>query len=439
MNSETFAKYLKTPAYLYRVSYQELKSLVVQYPYCQNLRFLLLKKSQADGHEEYERNLQMAATYSAQRSLLYEQLYNDEVAEIDRTSNADEEAILDLKDLNVKEEVREKEILYAQNEEETPREKSDLSLMTEAPRKDLPSLDLSKIAEEETEIGDPATDEIPADSESGIDDIFAEIEAENPGAEEETLDLTAHQISETVDLPEPEAEENPEPAPPLDEVKTEADDLPPEALPESATDSDIEELFREEPAPESPLPAESQLLSKKENTEEVPTVQQTIAENEAKTDAETPEDATPSVHDLSEVTKENDEEDEYETETVSPHSSFGAWLKQFNSPQISVEIEDLESNNRNEKVNYKYELIDGEWKQIKIKKKKKKKKKSEAELIAAESVKLSEEIATETLAQLLEKQGYYAKAIKMYERLSLEIPEKSNFFAAKIKTLQFKL
>ena len=127
-----------------------------------------------------------------------------------------------------------------------------------------------------------------------------------------------------------------------------------------------------------------------------------------------------------------------ETELISPQSSFSNWLKQFNSPQISVEIEDLDEKNEKKKVNYKYELVKGEWKQIKTKVKKKKKK-SKAELIAAESVKLSKDVATETLAQLLEKQEHYAKAIKMYERLRLENPEKSDYFAARIETLQLKL
>lgn len=45
-------------------------------------------------------------------------------------------------------------------------------------------------------------------------------------------------------------------------------------------------------------------------------------------------------------------------------------------------------------------------------------------------------IITETLAQLLANQGQIEKAISMYERLSLIFPDKSAFFAAKIKQLK---
>lgn len=48
-------------------------------------------------------------------------------------------------------------------------------------------------------------------------------------------------------------------------------------------------------------------------------------------------------------------------------------------------------------------------------------------------------VATETLGKLLAKQGQYAKAIKVYEQLSLVNPEKSSSFAATIQELKQKL
>jgi hypothetical protein len=46
------------------------------------------------------------------------------------------------------------------------------------------------------------------------------------------------------------------------------------------------------------------------------------------------------------------------------------------------------------------------------------------------------DVLSETLLELYVKQGHYAKAIGGYEKLSLQNPEKSAYFAARIKELQ---
>jgi hypothetical protein len=48
----------------------------------------------------------------------------------------------------------------------------------------------------------------------------------------------------------------------------------------------------------------------------------------------------------------------------------------------------------------------------------------------------NEEVVSETLADLLAKQGQSIKAIKMYEALILKIPEKNRYFARKIEALR---
>ena len=55
---------------------------------------------------------------------------------------------------------------------------------------------------------------------------------------------------------------------------------------------------------------------------------------------------------------------------------------------------------------------------------------------AEERMEMEEDIASETLAQILVIQGHYGKAVQMLERLKLVYPEKSSFFVAEIQKIQ---
>lgn len=58
--------------------------------------------------------------------------------------------------------------------------------------------------------------------------------------------------------------------------------------------------------------------------------------------------------------------------------------------------------------------------------------------LARKSIELDDDLVSETLATIYESQGLINKAIHMYARLSLKFPEKSLFFAARIKELKSK-
>ena len=73
------------------------------------------------------------------------------------------------------------------------------------------------------------------------------------------------------------------------------------------------------------------------------------------------------------------------------------------------------------------------------KSKKAKKKKSLLKQKIEASVERNEEIMTETLAKLYMDQGYYKRALALYEQLSLKYPEKSSFFAPFIADIKSKL
>mgnify|MGYP006298915473 CR=1 FL=1 len=98
MNAENFSEYLKNPSFLYQISYEELKTLTLQYPYSQNLRLLLLQKSRLDNNKDYERNFRLASTYSVDRSHLYRFL--KETAELEGAEETTLDEVLELRDLS---------------------------------------------------------------------------------------------------------------------------------------------------------------------------------------------------------------------------------------------------------------------------------------------------------------------------------------------------
>lgn len=55
--------------------------------------------------------------------------------------------------------------------------------------------------------------------------------------------------------------------------------------------------------------------------------------------------------------------------------------------------------------------------------------------VAKHSVEFDEDLVSEPLAAIFEKQGYFDKAIKAYEKLSLKYPEKRAYFATRIEKI----
>lgn len=71
MTQERFAQIVDDPDLLRRITYEELKTLALAYPYAHNLRCLLAIKAQQIDHAESSRSLATAAAYSLDRTKLF--------------------------------------------------------------------------------------------------------------------------------------------------------------------------------------------------------------------------------------------------------------------------------------------------------------------------------------------------------------------------------
>lgn len=403
MTADSFIDYLEHPAHLYQVSYQELKSLVVQYPYCQNLRYLLLKKSQLENHRDLNRNLSLAATYAADRKRLFE-LSQQEI------ESKQEIEFLDLQELEQK---PEKEAILA-NE-------SSFDFVVEANSStgDIPLVlmnttvdnGISLEVQEETPVEEEVVFELPLiDSFSAFDSLDDTDLELAPILEQETLaaksplmdSFGANQwFSERLNINATTSSE-------IDEIDAEIA----AAMERLAAQQNIE-------APELSLRKTKVLDNEEANI---------LLPNEDKDSLIRPE----------------------------PKVSFNSWLSQFKAPVqrgegkgYNVLLTPLEFESpvekRKEKKKAKKKPKKGkkqllqmlETKQKALEKRhKKKKKKNRIVAKAVMSLVESEDLASETLANILVEQERFKKAIKMYKRLSLKIPEKNAYFAAKIEKIK---
>ncbi|MBR9921613.1 MAG: hypothetical protein GYB31_12315 [Bacteroidetes bacterium] len=422
MNSENFSDFIEQPSHLYQIPYEELKSLVLQYPYCQNLRYLLLKKSKIENHREYDKNLHMAATFSPDRTFLFNQIKKTVVTQEKEEAYELNEDFLELRDLN---EVR-NAMADFQEESEKIKVPKEESLVIDpgpsVPDEGIPSAgsdkydapfdfsddeieeepeEIPKSSQQDNTLDPPAPPtEIPLTALMG--DILPSIGEVIDWVAMSQIQIEEEQLSQEVPSPTEE--------PRVSLTDLLADILPAmEALPGAIPDF-----------PEPPLEAQSQV-------EEAPDEQQDEDTQEESNPA--PPIAEPVELEITNVPEDEDEDEEIieqqEKQVESgpkptPKASFSSWLKQFQSPQVSVQMD---------------KVMETEKLQKKKKKKKKKKVKDPAKELAIQSVQ-EQGVASETLASILAQQGHYSKALQMYKQLKAENPDKADYFQKMIDGLK---
>jgi len=344
---------------LHQVSYQELKSLVLQYPYSPNLRYLLLLKSLFDGNRDFDKNQVLASLTSPDRKKLRQLVKQySKLRELQENYTLSEE-FLELKDLSVLEDLIAEPVKGAT---ETPKAASVSPLSTEPNAENV-------------------DDEIEEESDLGF--LEGLIGGEHPSEDAEPVP--------------------PAPAPTV-AVSAVSDST------EAVTELTLEEMMSQGEG--AVAAADADFTASDGFVEET----WPDAVKEPPVAEELPKQAAADIP--LEITNEADLQP-----TALPKSSFNTWLRKLNPPQAGILQGDLKDISLNSKHLHHPE----------------EEKEPDAKQIADHSVEEDEEIASETLALLLEKQKFYGKAIAMYQRLQLKYPEKSSLFAAKIEELNKKM
>ncbi|MEM9991769.1 MAG: hypothetical protein AAF738_08395 [Bacteroidota bacterium] len=443
MNTANFSEYLQNPSLLYQISYEELKTLIVQYPYSQNLRYLIAQKSNMESSDDYEHFLRSAAIISTDRGHLYQLLKSDKVAVVQEESFILEEETLELKeldvlDLNAAEPIAVEVATTAPSYEAVDK----MPLEVEAPtsveelldEEDLPDLPVEEEVQSLLDVED-FEEEIPLPTleEESLDELLKE-EGTPPTVEEVAIAALIDATAETDTVATPtsladlleEEEERQESKTPVE--LAEGDFLQQQELQEiSLPDMEeislqdlfetvVEEELVEETLPDStPIVEYTELETEAEDSETDSSLKKLLGEQTRR-----PQLSRKRKRRMPQFPKSRLEQgsispvvEEESTPTISD-------IVESNTVGLdsSLPIVEVQEANIAERIKQKEEQVSA---------------------YVSQSIVESTDIASETYANLLIRQQQYEKAIQVYERLKLIFPEKNTFFAQQIEHLGRKL
>lgn len=393
MDTNQFSEFIEDQSKLSKISVQELKDQIVKFPYSANLRVLLAKKCHMEGRKDFDKMLSLAATYAIDRNHLFHQFQLNQNESVTDNYSISEEFIA----------------------------LSDLS----APSASAPPQEEESMKQSGFEFVEPDVEEIPLvlDLESSVDETPEASHANDDEAQIPLKDLLT-------------MEENKNDALGQDEKASKKSIIFIEDLMSSKKDSKKEpetpvvkkndeqktiDSKTEEDAVESTTPKTEEVIPK----EEVP--QDSVLGDQQADEPSTLENRTEELTEEPEFPIDLGDDIKPTEKSISPSpkpkTSFSSWLKQFDSPRLSIRNEYQRVKNEKEVVPPKEEKFIAP-------------KKERTKGFAAKSFRMPDDLVSETLAKLHVKQGNYEEALEMYKKLCLIFPEKKTFFAEQIEKLK---
>lgn len=134
------------------------------------------------------------------------------------------------------------------------------------------------------------------------------------------------------------------------------------------------------------------------------------------------------IPDFTEIAESEEESEEEKEKALMVVMSFAEWLKYISSNSKKEKEEEADKK-----------ALKTMWQQQKLAAAIEEESEEIPEQVfemAVNSIARKEELLSESLANVYAKQGKISKAIEMYQKLSLQNPEKNAYFATKIQNLQ---
>ena len=418
MNREEFISYINNPSLLDKKSLPEISELLVEFPFFQSGHLLFLKNLHNLDHIRFGSQLKKSAANVANREILYRLIYSQELP-----GTAEK---------------------LQKNEKEDIRTESDPITDLKADEKQQI---IDKTIEDKTTrkppVVKPVEEKRPEEGLRSRDDLAKEIKKRLEEIKKDTV-----QAVKRLDKPE---SKTPEETLQIQKERTENKTV---SIKSEDNSYDILQLAYDQTSDEhsneqsevgeeqSGILLEANTLSSSETLldldypagkEDVPGSEQ---QKPKKKSRDTDEESPVSGHKTAKPEKKNQVRKTPGPEIASEAHSFTSWLDLIDS-KFSCPSESSDNLADDKKTNQR-KIID-QFIEARPRIHPQQDEPASSGDMSIESVEEKDGLFTETLAHIYLKQGFYSKAIFIYNKLSLMFPEKSSYFARQIEKIEQRL